>query len=198
MKIDIKKLDFEKMGGLIPVVVQNYCTKEVLMLGFMDEAAVIKTLADNKVTFYSRTKKRLWQKGETSGNFLIVKEILIDCDSDSLLIMADPVGPTCHMGARSCFGAREDFLRELFEIIKKRKLEMPKRSYTSELFEEGLSKILAKIDEESAEVIQAAESEGKQRLIEESCDLLYHLYVLLVNENIDLSDIEKELKQRNG
>jgi len=197
MKIDIKKLDFEKMDGLIPVVVQNYCTKKVLMVAFMDEAAVIKTLEDDKVTFYSRTKKRLWQKGESSGNFLFVKEILIDCDSDSLLIMADPVGPTCHTGTRSCFGAREDFLRELFEIIKKRKIEMPKGSYTSELFEEGLSKILAKIDEESAEVIQAAESEGKQRLIEESCDLLYHLFVLLAQENISLDDIYDELRSRN-
>lgn len=197
MKLNIEKLDFAKMNGLLPVVVQNSCDKSVLMLGFMNREALEATIKDGKVTFFSRAKGRLWQKGESSGNFLEVDEILSDCDEDSLLIMANPVGPTCHTGEKSCFGSSGDFLRQLFALIQKRKEDMPKGSYTTSLFEAGLDRILEKIEEESNEVIVAAEKEGRQRLIEESCDLLYHLYVLIVENGIDLDDIENELRGRN-
>ncbi|MBT4917083.1 bifunctional phosphoribosyl-AMP cyclohydrolase/phosphoribosyl-ATP diphosphatase HisIE [Candidatus Peregrinibacteria bacterium] len=197
MKLDIKKLDFEKMNGLLPVIVQDSCDNTVLMLGFMNLEALEKTIEDKKVTFFSRTKERLWQKGESSGNFLEVEEILSDCDEDSLLIMAKPVGPTCHTGEKSCFGAEGDFLRRLFSLIAERKSKMPEGSYTTSLFDAGLDRILEKIDEESAEVVVAAKSEGRQRLIEESCDLIYHMYVLLAEEGICLDDLEEELRKRN-
>lgn len=197
MKLDISKLDFSKLNGLIPAVIQDVETLEVLMVGFMNEEALKRTLADGKVTFFSRSKNRLWQKGETSGNFLKVIEIRIDCDNDSLLILTKPQGPTCHTGEVSCFGKNQFNLLKLYRLIKERKKRMPKNSYTSSLFDAGLEKILAKIEEESKEVQCAARSEGKQRLIEESCDLLYHLFVLLNNENIDIVEIAEELDKRN-
>jgi len=190
------KLDFEKMDGLIPVIIQDNVSKAVLMLGYMNKEAYDKTLKDGLVTFWSRSKNRLWQKGETSGNTLKVVSINQDCDNDALLIMAEPKGSTCHKGSKSCFG--ENFmLGSLFSLIMNRKEKAPKGSYTASLFEGGLESILAKISEESEEVVQAAKSEGRQRLIEESSDLLYHLFVLLVNEGISLDDIEEELRRRN-
>lgn len=197
MKLDISKLNFSKLNGLVPAVIQDVETLEVLMLGFMDEEALRKTLDDGKVTFFSRSKNRLWQKGETSGNFLNVIDIKLDCDNDSLLVLIKPQGPTCHTGEASCFGRNQFNLLKLYRLIKERKKRMPKNSYTSSLFNAGLEKILAKIEEESKEVQCAARSEGKQRLIEESCDLLYHLFVLLNNENIDIVDLAKELNKRN-
>ncbi|MBT6068713.1 bifunctional phosphoribosyl-AMP cyclohydrolase/phosphoribosyl-ATP diphosphatase HisIE [Candidatus Peregrinibacteria bacterium] len=197
MNIDISKLDFSKQNGLIPAVIQNVETLEVLMLGFMSEEAIKKTIEEGKVTFFSRTKGRLWQKGETSGNYLEVEEIKVDCDSDSLLILASPAGPTCHKGTRSCFKEANFGILQLFKLIQRRKEELPENSYTTSLFEEGIEKILEKVEEESAEVIQAARGEGRQRLIEESCDLIYHLFVLLNNEDITINDIQAELKARN-
>lgn len=197
MKIEIEKLDFKKMNGLMPAVIQDSETLEVLMLGFMNEKALDKTISEGLVTFYSRSKERLWQKGESSGNTLSVVEIRRDCDSDSLLILAKPAGPTCHTGEVSCFGKSKFGLAKLFKLIEKRKQEMPDGSYTASLFKGGQEAILAKVEEESAEVLQAARSEGKQRLIEESCDLLYHMFVLLVAEGVDISDLEEEIGKRH-
>ena len=197
MRKNLSKLDFSKIDGLVPAIVQDAETLQVLMLGFMNKDALGKTLAEGRVTFFSRSKNRLWQKGETSGNFLKVVEIKVDCDSDSLLILAKPEGPTCHTGTESCFGKSEFDLTQLFKLIKERKLKMPENSYTSSLFSDGLDKIIAKIEEEAEEVVRAAKSEGKQRLVEESCDLLYHLFVLLNNEGVTIADIKKELNNRH-
>jgi phosphoribosyl-ATP pyrophosphohydrolase/phosphoribosyl-AMP cyclohydrolase len=199
-KFDVKQLNFAKLDGIIPVVVQDVETKAVLMLGFMNEEALRKTIESKKVTFWSRTKKRLWEKGEVSGNTLKLISISADCDNDALLILAKPQGPTCHTGAYSCFGSEKqnglEFLQELFDLIVARKKELPKNSYTTSLFKKGLVKILAKVKEESDEVLQAAKKETKKRLIEESSDLLYHLFVLLAQKNISLTDIIQELQRR--
>lgn len=193
-EVKISELNFAKINSLLPVVVQDSETLEVLMIGFMNREALEKTISDGKVTFYSRSKKRLWQKGETSGSYLFVEEISQDCDQDSLLILAKPAGPTCHTGNTSCFNKFGIF--ELFKLIEKRKKFLPQNSYTKSLFKAGKEKILEKITEESAEVIQAAKSEGKKRLIEESCDLIYHLFVLLVNEKVGIEDVESEFTFR--
>lgn len=190
-------LDFSKLGGLIPVIIQDFQTLEVLMLGFMNEEALFMTKETGRVTFYSRSKGRLWQKGETSGNYLEAVEIKADCDSDSLLILARASGPTCHTGEQSCFGEGNFTLQKLFRLIGKRKKEMPENSYTVSLFKDGREKILEKVQEEALEVLKAARSEGRQRLIEESCDLLYHLFVLLASEEIEMKEVEKEMKKRN-
>ena len=197
MTIDITKLDFKKMNGLIPAIIQDAQTLEILMLGFMNLEALKQTIKTGKVTFFSRSKGRLWQKGETSGNFLKAADISIDCDNDSLLIMANPIGPTCHTGETSCFGKNTFDLAKLYRLINERKEKMPDNSYTTSLFNDGKEAILAKVIEESAEVIQAARLEGKQRLIEESCDLFYHLLVLLSSEDISMKDINTELGKRH-
>ena len=197
MKKDLSKLDFSKLNGLVPAIVQDVETLQVLMLGFMNKEALEKTLSEGRVTFFSRSRNHLWQKGETSGNFLKVIEIKADCDNDSLLIFAKPEGPTCHTGTESCFGKSEFDLLQLFKLIKERKRTMSENSYTSSLFSAGLDKIIAKIEEETEEVVRAAKTEGKQRLIEESCDLLYHLFVLLNNKNVTIADIQEELKKRH-
>lgn len=199
-KFDVKQLNFAKLGGIIPVVIQDVETKAVLMLGFMNEEALSKTIESKKVTFWSRTKKRLWEKGEVSGNTLKLTSISADCDNDILLILAKPQGPICHTGAYSCFGTEKQsglkFLQELFDLIVARKKELPKDSYTTSFFKEGLVKILAKLEEESGEVLQAAKKETRKRLIEESSDLLYHLFMLLAQKNISLDDIAQELQYR--
>lgn len=200
MKLDISKLDFSKLNGLVPAIVQEVDSKAVLMVGFMNKEALEKTLKNKLVTFFSRSKNRLWQKGESSGNYLEVVKIKMDCDNDSLLISARPNGPTCHTGETSCFGddIKEKFtLNKLFQIVENRKKEMPSESYTASLISGGLEAILAKVEEESLEVLQAARKEGKQRLIEESSDLIYHLFVLLISQNISLREIEEELGKRN-
>ena len=194
--ITVNDVDFEKMSGLVPTVVQHYTTKQVLMLGFMNKAALQKTIETNLVTFYSRTKNRLWTKGEQSKNYLHLKDILVDCDNDTLLVYAQPAGNVCHLDTKTCFAGDKFDLLQLSETIAKRKLTMPKGSYTTQLLTEGSAKILAKITEESAEVVQAVNSEGRQRIIEESCDLLYHLLVLLANEDISLTEINRELSKR--
>lgn len=189
-------MKFEKLNGLVPAVIQDFETFEVLMVGFMDEEALRITRETSRVTFFSRSKNRLWVKGETSGNFLEVKEIVEDCDSDSLLILAKGSGPTCHNGVNSCFGIKRFSLQNLYQLIEKRKVDMPADSYTASLFKGGVDKILAKVEEEALEVLQAARFEGKQRLIEESCDLVYHLFVLLNNADVKMEDLNAELRKR--
>lgn len=194
------KLNFKKMNGLIPVIVQDGTTMQVLMLGFMNEEAYKKTIKTGLVTFWSRSRKRLWQKGESSGNYLEVISIKKDCDDDTLLILAKPRGPTCHKGRYSCFGKENisvTFLNKLSELIKDRKSKMPKKSYTSSLFEKGIDEIVKKLGEESIETIIAAKSESKKRLVEESGDLLYHLLVLLAEKEINLNEVVSELIQRH-
>ena len=199
-KLNIGQLDFDKLGGIIPAIIQDAETKTVLMLGFMDKEALNKTIKNKKVTFWSRTKKRLWEKGESSGNTLEIISIATDCDNDTLLILVRPQGPTCHTGEYSCFGIEKqgglEFLQELYDLIATRKKELPKNSYTTSLFSLGLQKILEKVEEESGEVLQAAKKESRTRLVEESADLLYHLFVLLVQKKIFLNDIIQELQRR--
>ena len=194
------KLNFKKLDGLIPAVIQDSETMQILMLGFMNEEAYEVTKKTGRVTFWSRTRKKMWQKGETSGNFLEVVSIGTDCDNDSLLILAKPKGPTCHKGIYSCFGSKKVnalFLEQLSELIKERKKKRPKDSYTTSLFNKGLDEIVKKVGEESVEVIIAAKSESKKRLIEESSDLLYHLLVLLAEKGVEFDEVIGELAQRH-
>ena len=198
--LDIKKLDFAKMDGLLPAIIQDAETKAVLMLGYMNADAVSQTATHKKVVFWSRTRAKLWEKGETSGNWLEVVSISADCDGDTLLVQAKPYGPTCHTGEYSCFGGEKvdiTFLQKLYALIEKRERERPANSYTTTLFEQGLTQILAKVAEEAGEVQHAAQSETRQRLIEESADLLYHLLVLLVEKKVTLNAIADELQARN-
>ena len=199
-KFNVKQLNFAKLGGIIPAVIQDVETKAVLMLGFMNKGALSKTIKSKKVTFWSRTKKRLWEKGAISGNTLDVISVSADCDSDTLLVLAKPQGPTCHQAIYSCFGIEKqgglEFLQQLYDLLVTRKQELPRNSYTTSLFNKGLVKILEKVEEESGEVLQAAKKESRKRLIEESSDLLYHLFVLLIQKNISLNDIIQELQHR--
>jgi len=197
----IDKLNFEKLNGLVPAVIQDARTNQVLMVGFMNQEALEKTLADKKVTFYSRTKKRLWQKGETSGNFLEYVTMKKDCDDDSLLIKAIPHGPVCHTNQFTCFGEDEivdtgSLLHRLEEIISDRRQKMPEGSYTTKLFKEGAPRIAQKVGEEGVEVAIAAVLGDKKRVAEESADLLYHLLVLLRHQGMKLEEVVKELRQR--
>ena len=194
-------LDFEKMGGLIPAIIQDNNTNKVLMLGFMNEEALEQTLSSGKVTFFSRTKNRLWMKGETSGNTLSVVSITPDCDNDTLLIKAIPAGPVCHKGTDTCFGEKNEenimFLKYLQNFIERRRQEMPEGSYTTYLFQKGLDKILKKVGEESTEVIIAGKAEDKRETVYEIADLAYHVMVLMVEMGISLEDIHRELASRH-
>lgn len=196
------KLNFQKLNGLVPAIIQDAQTNQALMLGFMNQAALDKTLAEKQVTFYSRSKKRLWTKGETSGNFLKVISIKTDCDNDTLLIKVKPSGPACHTGEYSCFGeAKSDslsFLAELYELIQDRKIKLPRKSYTANLFRQGLTQINTKIIEEAGEIVQATMSEGQERTIEEISDFIYHLEVLMVEQRIKWSDVTDCLAKRNN
>ena len=197
----IDKLNFEKLGGLIPAVVQDSATNCVLMVGFMNREALEKTLADRRVTFWSRTRKRLWQKGETSGNYLEFVSAAADCDNDSLLVKAVPHGPVCHTGSFTCFGEESpsgntDVLRILEGTIRDRKSKMPEGSYTTKLFREGTPRIAQKVGEEGVEVAIAAVLGDSNRLKEESADLLYHLLVLLQEKGIPLETVKEELRRR--
>lgn len=203
MKIKLDKIDWQKNDSLIPAIIQDVQTSRVLMLGYMNKESLNKTLTTNKVWFFSRTRKKLWMKGETSKNYLLLKSIKLDCDNDTLLIKVKPCGPTCHLGIESCFDASGiqkqvdiGIFAKLFEIIENRKKELPAGSYTTKLFRRGLKKIKAKIMEEAEEVCRAAQKETKQRVIEESVDVLYHLLVLLSYKNIKLEEIQKEIKKR--
>lgn len=196
------KIDFEKGNGLVPVIVQHYTTNTVLMLGYMNEEAFLKTKELGKATFYSRSKKRLWTKGETSGNFLLVKDILIDCDNDTILLKANPLGPTCHTGNDTCFNEvikiKNDFLYQLEEIILDRKNNPTDKSYTASLFEKGTNKIAQKVGEEAVETVIEAMDNNIELLKEETSDLLYHLLVLLAEKNISLNDISEVLRKRHA
>lgn len=195
------KMNFEKLNGLIPAIIQDAETKNVLMLGFMNLEAYNKTVESGKVTFFSRTKNRLWTKGEESGNFLNVVKILIDCDNDTLLILANPDGPTCHTGTDTCFGEANatgiNFLLKLEKIIEDRKLNPQENSYTSKLFAKGIDRIAQKVGEEAIETVIASKNENKENFVNEVSDLLYHLIVLTVQKNISLSEICKNIENRN-
>jgi len=195
-------IDFNKDNGLVPVILQHYKTNTVLMLGYMNEEAFLKTKELGKATFYSRSKKRLWTKGETSGNYLMVKEILIDCDQDTILIKANPVGPTCHTGNDTCFNEtireQHDFLFDLENIILDRKNNPTDESYTCSLFKKGINKIAQKVGEEATEVVIEAMDDNVELLKEETSDLLYHLLVLLAEKNISLNEISEVLRKRHS
>jgi phosphoribosyl-AMP cyclohydrolase / phosphoribosyl-ATP pyrophosphohydrolase len=199
--MNIEGLDWKKTEGLIPAIVQDWETGRVLMLGFMNRAALEKTLETRQVTFWSRTRQACWTKGETSGNYLELKEIKSDCDGDTLLLLAAPKGPVCHRETLSCFAEDDqfvalEFLSHLERLIQTRRTEMPSGSYTTELFNQGLEKIAKKVGEEAVEVVIST-SQGKQRSVEETSDLLYHLLVFLVQQEIPLSDVVLELKRRH-
>lgn len=194
--------DFDKMDGLVPAIIQDSYTQKVLMLGFMNKKAYEKTLTTGKVTFYSRTKQRLWTKGETSGNFLEVVSIKSDCDNDTLLIQVHPTGPVCHTGTDTCWGEKNEqdimFLKELQDFIDKRHEEMPEHSYTTSLFRSGVNKMAQKVGEEAVETIIEACNGTDERLIYEGADLLYHLIVLLTSKGYRIEDLARELKERHS
>jgi len=212
-------IDFEKMGGLVPAIIQDATTRQVLMLGFMNEEAYEKTLATKHVTFWSRTRQTLWTKGETSGNFLNLVDMKIDCDQDTLLVRVHPDGPTCHTGTDTCWGeentvlqgsALQDkqqgqplqqsplaFLAELQSFIDKRKEEMPEGSYTTSLFNKGINKIAQKVGEEALETVIEATNGTREHLVYEASDLLYHLLVLLTEKGLRIEDVAAELQQRH-
>lgn len=196
------ELDFDKMDGLIPAIIQDNSTQKVLMLGFMNKEAYEKTVETGKVTFFSRTKKRLWTKGEESGNFLNVVSIKADCDNDTLLVMANPCGPVCHKGTDTCWGEKNEqdimFLKELQDFIDKRHKEMPENSYTTSLFKSGVNKMAQKVGEEAVETIIEACNGTDERLIYEGADLLYHLIVLLTSKGYRIEDLARELKERHS
>ena len=197
------ELNFNKLAGdILPAVIQDNTTGKVLMLGFMNREAYDKTVETGKVTFFSRTKGRLWTKGEESGNFLNVVSIQSDCDQDTLLIKANPVGPVCHTGDDTCWGEINQlddlmFLKQLQDFIDKRKKEMPKGSYTTSLFEDGTAKIAQKVGEEAVETVIEAMADNDERLLYEASDLVYHLIVLLSHKGYRLEDIARELKKRH-
>ena len=199
MKFEDFKLD-KCADGLLPVIIQDAVSMKVLMLGYMNREAFEKTLATGNVTFFSRTCKQLWTKGETSGNFLKVVEMYLDCDGDTLLIKANPMGPTCHRGTESCFDtpAEEGFVRKLSALIKKRHEKMPENSYTTRLFIKGVKKIAQKVGEEAVESAIEAVDGNRNRFVYEASDLLYHYLVLLEEMGCNISDIEKELLFRHS
>ena len=202
--IDIKTLDFAKGDGLIPAIIQDAQSYQVLMLGYMNKEALEKTLNEERVTFFSRSKQRLWTKGESSGNHLELVDIQQDCDDDTLLVLANPNGPTCHTGEQSCFyrkdfkpNANLNFLGDLEEVIISRKAQMPEGSYTTSLFEDGIDTIAQKVGEEAVETVIEAKNED-HRLVDEVSDLIYHLLVLMVEKDVPLQSIVKNLKKRHG
>jgi len=195
------EIDFEKGNGLVPVIIQDWSTNRVLMLGYMNEEALKKTKSEGKVTFYSRSKERLWTKGETSGNFLEVKEIIADCDNDTLLIKTEPQGPTCHTGADTCFnesnGANALFLHYLQDIIVDRRNSTADKSYTKLLFDKGINKIAQKVGEEAVELVIEAKDSDEDLFKNEAADLLFHLLVLLEAKNVKLGDVVDVLRERH-
>ncbi|MBR5935509.1 MAG: bifunctional phosphoribosyl-AMP cyclohydrolase/phosphoribosyl-ATP diphosphatase HisIE [Bacteroidaceae bacterium] len=194
-------IDFEKMGGLVPAIIQDNVTRKVLMLGFMNKEAYQKTVETGKVTFWSRTRNCLWTKGETSGNFLNVKEILLDCDKDTLLIKAKPEGPVCHTGADTCWNEQNsvdlNFLSYLQDFIDRRYKEMPDGSYTTSLFKSGVNRMAQKVGEEAVETVIEATNGTDDRLIYEASDLIYHLIVLLTSKGHRIEELAAELVKRH-
>jgi phosphoribosyl-ATP pyrophosphohydrolase/phosphoribosyl-AMP cyclohydrolase len=195
---DPSTLDFAKQGGLIPAIVQDASNLRVLMLGYMDRAALEQTIASGHVTFYSRSRQQLWTKGESSGHFLELRDIRSDCDNDTLLVLADPVGPTCHLGRASCFpSAPGDFLGELDVFIAQRERQRPEGSYTTQLFESGIKRMAQKVGEEGVETALAATVRDTTELTSEAADLLYHLIVLLRASGLSLQDAVAVLEKRH-
>lgn len=197
------EIDFKKMGGLVPAIIQDAVTKNVLMLGFMNEEAYNKTVETKKVTFWSRSRQCLWTKGETSGNFLNLVSIQNDCDHDTLLVKVHPDGPTCHLGTDTCWGETNDlnpilFLSELQDFICRRHEEMPENSYTTSLFRKGVNKMAQKVGEEAVEAVIEATNGTDENLIYESSDLIYHLIVLLTSKGLRIEDIARELAKRHN
>lgn len=195
----MESIDFTKGNGLVPAVIQDNTTLQVLMVGFMNEEALEKTKKEGKVTFYSRSKKRLWTKGETSGNYLTVKEITADCDNDSILIKADPAGPVCHTGNTSCFknDTCKGFIYKLEQIINQRIDDNIPDSYTNKIFRKGVNKAAQKVGEEAVELIIEAKDNNPDLFKNEAADLLYHLLILLKMKGCSLSDIEETLIKRH-
>ena len=201
LEFEFMELNFSKnKDGLIPVIIQDNISKTVLMLGYMNDEAIRKTKKTGNVTFYSRTKKRLWTKGEESGNFLRLVNMKVDCDNDTILIYVKPEGPTCHLGTDSCWGEKNlskfGYLSQLEEIIAERKKDDKKNSYVASLFREGINKIAQKVGEEATETIIEAKDENKQLFLNESADLLFHYLILLQAKGFRLSDVEKVLLTR--
>jgi len=205
MKAQLDKLKFDD-NGLIPAIVQDAATREVLTLAYMNSESLARTLETNETWFWSRSRKQLWHKGETSGNTQRVVELIADCDNDALVVLVEPAGPACHTGARSCFGAPTvvdqrslgNVLEQLYRLVQEREHTRPENSYTTYLFNEGLDKILKKVGEESTETIVAAKNEAIEPLVSEVSDLLYHLVVLLVARGVSLEQIRDELAKRRG
>mgnify|MGYP001419765513 FL=1 len=196
------KLDFSKnKNGLIPAIIQDSLTKNILMLGYMNKTALDITKKSKKVTFYSRSKNRIWTKGEESGNFLNLISIIEDCDNDTLLIRAEPMGPTCHQGTETCWGEKNTvsygFLSNLESIISERKNQNPDKSYTASLFKSGINKISQKLGEEATETIIEAKDKNDDLFLNESADLLFHFLVLLQYKGFELNDVVNILKKRN-
>jgi phosphoribosyl-AMP cyclohydrolase / phosphoribosyl-ATP pyrophosphohydrolase len=195
----MKEIDFSKGNGLVPVVIQDNNTLQVLMVGYMNDEALKKTINEKKVTFFSRSKSRLWTKGETSGNFLYVEEIQTDCDNDSILIKVNPAGPVCHTGSTSCFGEEtaKGFIYNLEQIIKQRIDNNSEDSYTNKLYKKGINKVAQKVGEEAVELVIEAKDENLDLFINEAADLLYHLLILLKVKGVNLQIIEDVLKKRH-
>ena len=197
------EIDFKKQGGLVPAIIQDNSTKNVLMLGYMNREAYDKTLSTGKVTFWSRSRNCLWTKGETSGNLLNLVSIKSDCDNDTLLVRVNPTGPACHLGTDTCWGETNDanpllFLTELQDFINKRHEEMPEGSYTTSLFKDGLNRMAQKVGEEALETVIEATNGTNERLIYEASDMFYHLIVLLTSKGLRIEDIAKELQIRHN
>ncbi|HEX8333663.1 MAG TPA: bifunctional phosphoribosyl-AMP cyclohydrolase/phosphoribosyl-ATP diphosphatase HisIE [Segetibacter sp.] len=196
------KIEFTKYSdGLAPVIVQDFSTHKVLMLGFMNEGALHRTEELGKVTFYSRSKKRLWTKGEESGNFLMLKEVLVDCDNDTILIKATPLGPVCHTGADTCFSERnhhDDFLHQLEHIIELRKQVSPEESYVAKMFSKGINKIAQKVGEEAVELVIEAKDDNDQLFLNEAADLLFHYLLLLNAKGFNLQNVKQILQNRHS
>ena len=196
------KIDFDKCGGLVPAIIQDAETRNVLMLGYMNEEAYEKTMATKRVTFWSRSRNCLWTKGETSGNFLRLVSIKADCDNDTLLVRALPDGPTCHKGTDTCWGEDNDrepllFLKELQDFIDRRHEEMPEGSYTTSLFKDGINRIAQKVGEEALETVIEATNGTREKLVYEASDVIYHLIVLLTSKGLRIEDIAAELQKRH-
>jgi phosphoribosyl-ATP pyrophosphohydrolase/phosphoribosyl-AMP cyclohydrolase len=194
-------IDFQKMAGLVPAIIQDELTSKVLMLGYMNEESFAKTQESGKVTFFSRTKNRLWTKGEESGNFLNVVSITPDCDNDTLLIKVNPVGPVCHKGTDTCWGESNEgdftFLKYLQDFISVRFKEMPEGSYTTSLFKKGVNRMAQKVGEEAVETVIEATNGTDEGFIYEASDLMYHLIVLLTSKGHSIDDLARELKKRH-
>ena len=196
------EIDFEKMGGLVPAIIQDAKTKTVLMLGYMNKAAYDQTTKTGRVTFFSRSRQCLWTKGETSGNFLELVDIMVDCDNDTLLVKVNPTGPTCHKGTDTCWGEKNEanpllFLTFLQDFINIRHEEMPEGSYTTSLFKDGVNRMAQKVGEEALEAVIEACNGTNGRLIYEGADMIYHLIVLLTSKGLRIEDLAKELQVRH-